>query len=77
MKSRIVSRQDAPPTEVLQSFLWEWPPATIDFAFEIGRLQEAWSIGKDISHMPAASLGHNAALSFVVIGRSEIINFGY
>jgi len=27
--------------------------------------------------MPAASLGHNAALSFVVIGRSEIINFGY
>jgi hypothetical protein len=27
--------------------------------------------------MPAASFGHNAALSFVVIGRSEIINFGY
>ena len=29
----------------------------------------AWSMGKDISHMPAASLGHYAALSFVVIGR--------
>jgi hypothetical protein len=26
-------------------------------------------MGKDISHMPAASLGHYAALSFVVIGR--------
>ena len=36
----------------------------------------AWSMGKDISHMPAASLGHYASLSFVVIGRSEIINFG-
>ena len=28
----------------------------------------AWSMGKDNSHMPAASLGHNAALSVVVIG---------
>jgi hypothetical protein len=27
--------------------------------------------------MPAASLGHYASLSFVVIGRSKIINFGY
>jgi hypothetical protein len=27
--------------------------------------------------MPAASLGHYAPLSFVVIGRSEIINLGY
>jgi hypothetical protein len=31
-------------------------------------------MGKDISHMPAASLGHYASLSFVVIGKSEIIN---
>jgi len=27
--------------------------------------------------MPSASLGHYAALSFAVIGRSEIINFAY
>ncbi len=27
--------------------------------------------------MPAASLGHYASLSFVVIGRSKIIYFGY
>jgi len=26
-------------------------------------------MGKDISHMPAASLGHYASLSFVVIGK--------
>jgi hypothetical protein len=35
----------------------------------------AWSIGKDISHVPAASLGHYASLSFVVIGTSQ--NWGF
>ena len=34
-------------------------------------------MGKDISHLPAASLGQYASLSFVVIGKSEIINSGY
>ena len=32
---------------------------------------------QDISHMPAASLGQYASLSFVVMGRSEIINSGF
>jgi hypothetical protein len=41
--------------------------------YDLGRHK---SIGWDISHMPSASLGHNASLSFVVIGRSEIINSG-
>ena len=32
-------------------------------------------MGKDISHMPAASLGQYASLSFVVIGRKR--NWGF
>jgi hypothetical protein len=36
-----------------------------------GRSRMWKGIGKDISHMPAASSGHNASLSFVVIGKSQ------
>jgi hypothetical protein len=33
-------------------------------------------MGKNISHMPAASLGRYASLSFIVIGRKEIGDLG-
>jgi hypothetical protein len=39
--------------------------------------QRADDRGQLFNHLASASLGHYAGLSFVVMGRSEIINAGY